>query len=74
MGKYITGPDKDNSKYDLFAVIQHIGKKDLGNYKAICKNIDGKWYEYNDSICTSISPDEILSSSAYVLFYRRKTW
>ena len=74
MGKYITGPDKDNSKYDLFAVIQHIGKKDLGNYKAICKNIDGKWYEYNDSICTSISPNEILSSSAYVLFYRRKTW
>ena len=74
MGKYITGPDKDNSKYDLFAVIQHFGKKDLGNYKAICKNIDGKWYEYKDSICHNISSNEIFSSSAYVLFYRRKTW
>ena len=74
MGKYICGPDKDHSKYDLFAVSQHFGGTGGGHYTAVCKNIDGRWYDYNDSSCSSTSSSHIVSSSAYVLFYRRKTW
>ena len=74
MGKYICGPNKENSKYDLFAVSQHYGGTGGGHYTAICKNIDGKWYDYNDSSCSSSSSANVVSSSAYVLFYRRHTW
>ena len=74
MGKYISGPDKDYSKYDLFAVSQHYGSTGGGHYTAICKNYDGKWYDYNDSSVSQSSPSNVISSAAYVLFYRRRSW
>ena len=74
MGKYICGPDKENSKYDLFAVSQHFGGTGGGHYTAVCRNMDGKWYDYNDSSCSPDSSSNVVSSSAYVLFYRRHNW
>ena len=76
MGKYIceNGPDKEYSKYDLFAVSQHYGGTGGGHYTAICKNVDGNWYHYNDSSASRASPDNVVTSAAYVLFYRRKNW
>ena len=74
MGKYICGPDKDHSKYDLFAVSQHYGGCGGGHYTAVCKNIDGNWYSYNDSSVSSTSASSAITSAAYVLFYRRKYW
>ena len=74
MEKYVCGPDKEYSKYDLFAVSQHFGGMGGGHYTAVCKNIDGEWYEYDDNWCRKASKEEICSSAAYVLFYRRKDW
>ena len=74
MEKYVCGPDKKYSKYDLFAVSQHFGGMGGGHYTAVCKNIDGEWYEYDDSNCTKASKKEICTNAAYVLFYRRKNW
>jgi len=72
MGKYLCGPDKEHSKYDLFAVSQHYGNTGGGHYTAVCKNIDGNWYDYNDSSCTKTSSKGVVNNSAYVLFYRKK--
>ena len=74
MGKYICGPDKEHSIYDLFAVSQHFGGTGGGHYTAVCKNYDGNWYNYNDSSCSRTSASNVVSSSAYVLFYRRRNW
>ena len=74
MERYICGPDKFHSKYDLFAVSQHFGGMGGGHYTAVCKNIDGFWYEYDDRSCSRISPRNVCSSAAYVLFYRRQNW
>ena len=74
MSKYMCGPDKNYSKYDLFAVSQHYGGMGGGHYTAVCKNIDGKWYEYDDSDCSPVSQNQIITNAAYVLFYRRKGW
>ena len=74
MGKFICGPDKEYSKYDLFAVSQHYGGTGGGHYTAVCKNIDGNWYSYNDSSVSGTSAQSGVSSAAYVLFYRRKNW
>ena len=74
MEKYMCGPDKKFSKYDLFAVSQHFGGMGGGHYTAICKNIDGKWYEYDDRSCMKALKSDVCSNAAYVLFYRRKNW
>ena len=72
MKEFIVGPDKDHSVYDLFAVSQHFGGTGFGHYTAVCKNFD-TWYSYNDSSVHSTTPNDIVSSAAYVLFYRRRT-
>ena len=74
MEKYICGPDKKFSKYDLYAVSQHYGGMGGGHYTAVCKNIDGNWYEYDDESCTRISSKNVCTEAAYVLFYRRQNW
>ena len=69
---FVIGPDRDHSKYDLFAVSQHYGGTGFGHYTAVCKN-DGKWFSYNDSSCSETNESDAQSSAAYVLFYRRQT-
>ena len=54
MEKYTCCPDRKFFKYDLFAVSQHYGGMGGGHYTAVCKNIDGNWYEYDDKYYTPI--------------------
>ena len=75
MGKYICGPDKDFSKYDLFAISQHFGGMGSGHYTAVCKNVDGFWYNYDDVNIRRINNlNKICTNAAYVLFFRRQNW
>ena len=63
---------KEHSVYDLFAVSQHYGGTGFGHYTAVCKNFN-KWYSYNDSSVHETNQSDVVSSAAYVLFYRRRT-
>ena len=75
LSKYILSKDKIRpTKYDLFAVANHYGSLSFGHYTAFCKNsINEKWYEFNDSsVCEITDLTKIISSNAYVLFYRQK--
>ena len=72
MKDLMIGPDKDHSVYDLFAVSQHYGSTGGGHYTATCKN-GNDWYNYDDSSVSKTSAKSVLTSAAYVLFYRRKT-
>ena len=75
MGKYIRGPDKNFSKYDLFAISQHFGGMGSGHYTAVCKNVDGYWYNYDDVNIRRIKNlNKICTNAAYVLFFRRQNW
>ncbi|KAK8231847.1 hypothetical protein HDK77DRAFT_430364 [Phyllosticta capitalensis] len=59
--------------YDLFAVDNHFGGLGGGHYTAVAKNFfDQQWYDYNDSMVSKKSPSNIVNSSAYLLFYRRR--
>jgi len=59
--------------YDLFAISNHFGGLGGGHYIAYAKNyLNQEWYEFNDSSVHKISEDSLVTSSAYVLFYRRK--
>ncbi|XP_061727829.1 ubiquitin carboxyl-terminal hydrolase 37-like [Cydia pomonella] len=56
--------------YNLYAVSNHSGTTYSGHYTAYCKHPHtGDWHEYNDSRVSPISPRNVVSSEAYVLFY-----
>ena len=57
--------------YDLYAISNHFGSLNGGHYTAYGKNIDGDWYDYNDSSVSGAGRN-VKSASAYLLFYRRR--
>ncbi|GAA5855168.1 hypothetical protein JCM9279_007576 [Rhodotorula babjevae] len=68
----VTAPD--SLTYDLYAVSNHFGGLGGGHYTAFAKNHEnGRWYDFDDSRVSEISPERIKSSAAYLLFYRRRT-
>ena len=68
---------KNDSNYELYAVIHQIGNLQMGHYIAFTKNsLNDKWYEYNDQHIVHV-PDEdiqktIINSNSYILFYQKK--
>ena len=57
--------------YDLYAISQHFGNLSSGHYTALCKN-GGKWYDFDDERVTESSEANVVSKSAYLLFYRKR--
>lgn len=59
--------------YDLYAVSNHYGSLEGGHYTAYALNeLDGKWYEFDDAHVRRINEKDIVTSAAYILFYKRK--
>ena len=53
----------------LHAIIGHVG----GHYTAHGKNFhNGKWYNFDDARVSEIHASQLVTSAAYVLFYRRR--
>lgn len=66
-------PGNSSLLFDLFAVDNHYGSLGGGHYTSYAKNfLDGKWYEYNDSMVSSVNPASVITRAAYLLFYRRR--
>merc|ERR1712157_61146 len=56
--------------FDLYAISHHVGDLSSGHYTATALNrVDNKWYDFNDSRCSSLSDAALFdsSSSAYCL-------
>ncbi|GAA5986105.1 hypothetical protein JCM5350_004435 [Sporobolomyces pararoseus] len=66
--------EPDSLLYDLYAVSNHFGGLGGGHYTAFAKNPENnQWYDFDDSRVTPIEPSRVVSSAAYLLFYRRRT-
>jgi len=73
LSPFVKGPFSSDNIYDLYAVSNHFGSLGGGHYTAFCKHrLDNHWYRYDDSYVEKINESEVVSSSAYVLFYRRR--
>lgn len=75
LSSYLKGPiSPDNPPlYDLYAVSLHSGGLGGGHYTAICKNsASNKWFNFNDSFVSSANATDAVTTSAYVLFYKRR--
>ena len=59
--------------YDLIGVSNHYGSLNGGHYTASCKSpLTGKWHYFNDSNVGACGPNKIITSAAYLLFYRKR--
>ena len=72
LGKYVLGYDQDDSKYDLYAISNHVGNTMGGHYYAYIKNTDENWYKYNDKYVSMLNKDSLVTPNAYCLFYKKK--
>ncbi|XP_046682904.1 ubiquitin carboxyl-terminal hydrolase 4-like isoform X1 [Homalodisca vitripennis] len=73
LSNVVANKQKENLVYDLIGVCNHYGNLTGGHYTAYCRNFnDYKWYSYDDSVVSVISPETVQTDSAYVLFYARR--
>ncbi|XP_039899536.1 uncharacterized protein LOC120741012 isoform X3 [Simochromis diagramma] len=83
----VTVPDTlqipENQTYELYAFVEHFGDLRSGHYTVTIKSQDDdRWYNFNDTCVTPLPEGPFQqernktaltrSSSAYLLFYRRK--
>ncbi|XP_077547495.1 ubiquitin carboxyl-terminal hydrolase 19-like isoform X2 [Haemaphysalis longicornis] len=81
MGPYYSGPQGGPPPlYDLFAVTNHHGGMLGGHYTAFARCTDPAntlhsqvgWRLFDDSRVTDVPDSRVVTSSAYMLFYRRR--
>ncbi len=63
---------RDESLYDLYAVVHHLGALSAGHYVASVKDKDGVWHYFNDNQVYEMAEKNLVSPSAYILFYIRR--
>ncbi|KAL4161922.1 hypothetical protein PRNP1_002472 [Phytophthora ramorum] len=60
------------TKYNLYGVVNHQGALGGGHYTAYAKNfVDDQWYYYDDERVRVVEEQQVVSPSAYLLFYIR---
>lgn len=73
MSEYVLNPAQKKQKmiYNLIGVSNHFGGLGGGHYTAFAKNsIQDAWYSFDDALVTQTSSKNVVTRSAYVLFYQ----
>ena len=82
MTKFVHAGNDQEAIYDCFGVSNHFGSVSGGHYTAYCAHersvcLDGQksgaWNCYNDRQVAATTHGAVVTSSAYVLFYRRRS-
>lgn len=65
--------ESEQTIYDLFAVVNHIGKIDSGHYTAQVRR-DGTWFQCDDEKVSQVGDMEriVRSEKAYLVFYMQR--
>lgn len=73
LSNYVHGYNAPSFIYELYGICNHYGSILGGHYSSFVKNASGEWVHYNDSHVHVIqNMDELITASAYCLFYRKK--
>ncbi|XP_015778040.1 PREDICTED: ubiquitin carboxyl-terminal hydrolase 22-like [Acropora digitifera] len=60
-----------DSKYSLFAVVNHSGTLEVGHYTCFIRQ-QQQWFKCDDAWITKATLDDVLQSEGYLLFYHKK--
>lgn len=74
LSKYLTLNEQQlvcSCKYQLYAVANHVGSPSSGHYYAYCRSKKGNFVELNDTTCRPISKTQMVTDTAYLLFYEK---
>ena len=74
LSSYAEGYDKYDCMLNLVSVGCHQGGLNGGHYYSVCKNINNKWYTYNDDIVTEFNMQtgkNDLFKNGYILIYQK---
>ena len=66
---------KENSLYDLYAVVNHMGTISSGHYTSYCKTEKDDWMLFDDDRVFELHQNiekELVTNKAYILFYQRQ--
>lgn len=68
------GGKKNNYReFTLYGVSNHFGSMEGGHYTAYCySQVYDKWHKYDDNEVSAMSPGNVKTSAAYILFYSAK--
>ena len=73
LSKYVIGYKKECYKYELYGICNHSGSVMGGHYTSFVKNANSNWYHFNDQEVSLVNtPENVITSKAYCLFYRKK--
>jgi ubiquitin carboxyl-terminal hydrolase 4/11/15 len=73
LSRHLICPPNQPPVYDLYAVSNHYGSMGGGHYTAYALNkTTHKWYKFDDSYVTEVDESHVVTSSGYVLFYKRR--
>ncbi|GAB1602415.1 ubiquitin carboxyl-terminal hydrolase 22-like [Argonauta hians] len=61
-----------DNKYSLFAVVNHSGTIETGHYTCFIRLHKNQWYKCDDHMITKATPQEVLNSEGYLLFYHKQ--
>lgn len=74
MSDYVHNPEQKKQEcltYNLIGVANHFGGLGGGHYTAYAKNAPlNSWYSFDDALVSSTSANNVVTRSAYVLFYQ----
>lgn len=74
VAKYVLNPaqrEKGHLIYNLIGVANHFGGLGGGHYTAFAKNAhQNAWYSFDDALVTQTTSSNVVTRSAYVLFYQ----
>lgn len=78
MTSYHRTPSTEEELYDLFAVVEHVGRRmDGGHYIAYIRGKDSTgndcWWKCNDAKCWIVSSEAVSAAQGYIWFYERQT-
>ena len=75
ISQFVLAKDKPQITYSLYGVITFIENNyQNSNFVASCKNIDSKWYRFDDTMITPINnfQNEVIDFGIpYILFYQK---
>uniref|UniRef100_M1DJ86 Ubiquitin carboxyl-terminal hydrolase n=1 Tax=Solanum tuberosum TaxID=4113 RepID=M1DJ86_SOLTU len=70
---YTNKINNEEMKYDLYAVIVHLGFSiSSGHYYSFIRCNPNEWYKFNDEHVHWVHEDHVLAEQAYILFYAKR--